>query len=407
MTSYYDETVFEEMDALKREAAKKTGFDDFGDTFFEGPLAAWVKDLSNRQLNDFGYHFLRRLVLRDLRRRLKVLKCLFEHPEILEVKIPPIILIMGAPRTGTTLMHHLMATHPLARSLLRWELMDPVPPPTSETYTTDPRIAKMQSSIEPLRGSLLERMHWVNAVEPDENAWGYIDCTGLLGQSIWPIMPTWFQWLGENNLSSTLRDFRKVIQILIWKCPPPRGGHLVLKCIAASVSLHSISDVFPEAVFIFTHRDPFRVLISICTMYDAICQPFIKDTPGPLHEDGINRQDSFKQLKAIFRELVGFAKAEPTKIMSVRYADLMNDAVLATRSIYDYCRMEPPKDLEQLIKGYLKQQRKGKRVAPPESYGTFGYDSDVVWTDPIVAEYCKFFEVQQERSRLIDTKTGS
>ena len=69
--------------------------------------------------------------------------------------------------------------------------MEPLPPPSLETYKTDPRIEKVQASIEPLRGSLLERMHWVNADEPDENAWGFIDCTGLLGRGIGPIMPTW------------------------------------------------------------------------------------------------------------------------------------------------------------------------------------------------------------------------
>ncbi len=396
-----------EVEKLKREAMEKTGLSDFGDAFFEGPLAAWIKDLRSQNINDFGHHFLRRLAFRDLRRRLEVLDCLSQHPEILEVRIPPIILIIGAPRTGTTLLHNLMATHPLGRSLLRWELMYPLPPPTLETYTIDPRIAKAQASIEPLRGSLLERMHWINAEEPEENAWGYIDCTGLLGQSLWPVMPTWFHWLEDHDLSPTLYDFRKLIQILIWKCPPPVGGHLVLKCIAAPAKLGSIAEVFPEANFIFTHRDPFRVLISVCTMYDAIYQPVINGPPGPMHEDGINKQESLNQLKTIFRQLVEFAKAEPTRVTSIRYADLMDDAVSATRSAYDCSGIEAPEGLEQHVMRYLKQQRSGKRVAPPESYDAFGYELDAVWADPNVAEYCEFFGVRQEQSRFVDTKTGS
>ena len=34
-----------EVEALKQEAIEKTGFDDFGDPFFDEPLAAWVYDL--------------------------------------------------------------------------------------------------------------------------------------------------------------------------------------------------------------------------------------------------------------------------------------------------------------------------------------------------------------------------
>jgi hypothetical protein len=398
--------MIEEIAALKREATMKTGFEDFGDPSFEKPLAAWINDLSSPNLDDFGRQFLRRLALKDLCRRLKVLAYLAEHPEISEVEIPPIIQIMAAPRTGTTLLHNLMALHSLGRPLLRWELMEPLPPPTLETYTTDPRIAKVQASIEPLRGSLLERMHWVNADEPDENAWAFIDCTGLLGRGIEAIMPTWSKWLEDHDHSSTFHDYRKLVQLLIWKCPPPRGGHLVLKCVLTAARIKSFADVFPEAIFILMHRDPFRILVSACTTAESIYQPFIGEQPGPLQKDGLRGQIMLKRIKAMLGALVDFAKDRPTKVANVQYADLMRDAVLTTRSIYDYLNMEVPKDLKKSIIDHLKQQRSGKRVAPPKSYETFGYDEDAVWADPTVAEYCEFFGVQKERSRLIDTKTG-
>ena len=88
----YEDKVLEEVSMLKREAAEKTGFDDFGDSFFEEPLAAWINDINYGNLNDFGRHFLRRLAYSDLCRRLKVVAYLAEHPKISEVEIPPIIL---------------------------------------------------------------------------------------------------------------------------------------------------------------------------------------------------------------------------------------------------------------------------------------------------------------------------
>jgi len=406
MTIKHDETILEEMAALKSEATEKTGFDDFGDPLFEEPLAAWINDINCGNINDFGRQFFRRLAFSDLCRRLKVIAYLGKHPEISEVEIPPIILIMAAPRTGTTLLHNLMATHPLARALLRWELMEPVPSPASETYTTDPRISKLQASIEPLRGSLLEQMHWVNADEPEENTWGFIDCTGFLGRSLGSIMPTWSRWILEHDHRTTFRDFRKLVQLLLWKCPPPSGGHLLLKCVLTTAKIQMFADEFPEANFVLVHRDPFRITTSAATIAKGIYQPFIREQSDPLQEDGLHDQNLLKGLKKMFRALIEFKKTEPEKVANVQYSDLMSNAVLATRFAYDNVGMDVPEDLGQRIAGFLKQQRNGKREAAPKRYEDFGYDADDVWADPSVAEYCEVFGVQRERSRLVDTRTA-
>jgi hypothetical protein len=403
----YDEAVYEEMAAIKCEAAAKTGLSDFGDPSFEGPLLAWVNDLRNPKIKDFGRKFLRRLAIRDLCRRLKVLAYLTEHPEILEVEIPPIVFITGAARTGSTLLHNLMATHPDCRPLLRWELMEPLPPPRSETFATDPRIATLQASMEPLRGSRLEQMHWVDADEPDENAWGFLDCTGMLGRGVTPLMKTWARWMAENDFRPTYRDFRKVVQLLIWKCPPPPRGHLLLKCVMTTMNIAGFAEVFPEASIVITHRDPFRAMVSGCATGDAICEAFLAAPPGPLQDDGLHEQEALGSQKLVLRALMEFAESEPARVVNVRYADLMSDAVATTRSIYERLEMNTPQGLEERIAGYLRKQRSGKRAAPPRSLETFGYQADAVWSDPTVTEYCESFGVERERTRMVDTRTGS
>lgn len=407
MSSTHDEAVSAEVAAIKRDAEAKTGLRDFGDPSFEGPLLAWVTDLQNPRISDFGRAFLRRLAVRDLCRRLKVLAYLAEHPEILDVEIPPIVFITGAARTGSTLLHHLMATHPAGRSLLRWELMEPLPPPRAETFATDPRIATLQTSLEPLRGSRLEQMHWVNADEPDENAWGFLDCTGMLGRGATPLMRTWAHWMAVNDFRATYCDFRKVVQLLLWKCPPPPRGHLVLKCVMTTMKVAAFAEVFPEASFVVTHRDPFRALVSGCATGDAICQPFLDGPPGPLHEDGRRGQEAFAAQKMVLRALMEFAESGAARCVNVRYADLMGNAVATTRSIYEGLKMRAPDDLDERIAGYLRRQRSGKRAAPPERLETFGYEADTVWSDPVVTAYCARFGVERERARMVDTRTGS
>ncbi|MBT7891009.1 MAG: sulfotransferase [Deltaproteobacteria bacterium] len=407
MISNDDKSVLAEIESFKKEATEKTNLSDFGDPVFEEPLAAWINDLKNSAINEFGRDFLRRLAVRDLCKRLNVIACLTENPEILEVEIPPVIFITGAARTGSTLLHNLMATHPLSRPLKRWELMSPVPPPTPETYETDPRIAKLQASMEPLRGSMLENLHWVNANEPDENTWGFFNCTGLLGRGIAPLLPTWGRWIEDNDLKPTYRDFRKLIQILLWKCPPPAGGHLLLKCVMTTMRVHDFAEVFPEASMVITHRDPFRSLVSSCTVGETIYQPFLQEPPGPLHEDGMRGRSTLTTFKLILRALLDLAKAESPRVANVRYADLMRDAVLTAGTVYQDLGLEPPVDFERRVLDYLEDQRSGKRAKPPKKLDSFGYSADSVWNDKVVAEYCEFFGLQREQTRLTDTRSGS
>jgi hypothetical protein len=173
-----------------------------------------------------------------------------------------------------------------------------------------------------------------------------------------------------------------------------------------TAKIQVFADEFPETNFILVHRDPFRITTSAATIAEGIYQPFISEQPGPLHEDGLHDQNILKWLKMMFCALVKFKKAEPERVANVQYMDLMSDAVTATRSAFKYFAMDVPEDLQQRIVAFLKKQRSGKRVAPPKNYANFGYDEDTVWADSTVAEYCEFFGVQKERSRLIDTKTG-
>ena len=58
------------------------------------------------------------------------------------------IVIVGQPRTGTTILHDLMAQDPANRAPLSWEIERPVPPPRTATYDTDPRIAECQAGFD-------------------------------------------------------------------------------------------------------------------------------------------------------------------------------------------------------------------------------------------------------------------
>jgi hypothetical protein len=388
--------------SLKRQAIAKTGFSDFGDGWYEQPLSAWVLDLAGPLLSESGRTFLARLAVTNLCRRLEIIDCLKRHPEIDDVDIPPILYVTGLERSGTTLLHNLLAQHPKSRALLRWELMRPTPPPEATTYRSDSRIAEVQASIDPLRGTQLEAMHWVNADEPEECTWGAYDCTGLLGRAAVGVMPNWRSWLRQNDLSPSFREQRRLIKLLTWRNPVAAGGHLVLKCPQNSRNIVQLSGMFPEARFIFTHRDPYRAAVSVCALADHITARFSQrcDMYRPGSTSVIEVVES---AETALVQMTTLAAAFSDDVAHVAYPALVRDPVSVVREVYDRFRIDPPADLDQRVASFLAAQASGKRATPPSVLPDYGLTYASLMKRTIIAGYCKRFDVAPETTRLTGT----
>jgi hypothetical protein len=388
-----------EVDAILEDAVKEAGLDDFGDDWFLGPLAAWVDDLSQPNLNDFGRRFLRSLAVKDVTRRLRVLDVLRRNPEIADVALPPILHITGQWRSGTTFLHNLLARHPMARAILRWELMQPVPPPEAGSFASDPRIAAVQASAEKLRGSFLERMHWVNADQPEECAWGFIDSVAMLGQAASFCMPRWRRFLLEEDLTPAYARYRRVLQLLLWKHPVPPDGRLVLKSPQIAAHLGAFAGVFPEAHFVLIDRDPFRCVVSAASMGQSIVGPFCH--ANPIDNDGDRDRVALVWTGHLVTGITEFSSLRPERVTHVAYPALVADPAAVSRGVFAAARFPIDDGFAEKVAAYLDAQRAGGRLAPPAQLPTTGYTEDVVRSDPAVREYCDRFNVLPERERLV------
>jgi hypothetical protein len=384
--------------AMLEEAASATVLGDFGDDWFLGPLSAWAVDLKQPNLTEFGYKFLRSLALRDLARRLRVLQTLRQHPAIAEVPIPRIVYITGLERSGTTLLHNLLAQHRQGRALLRWELMEPVPPPDAQTYATDPRIESVQTSIDKMRGSPLERMHWVNADDPEECVWGFIDSVSMLGQAASMCMPRWRRFLMEEDLTPAYEHYRRVVQILLWRHPVGPDGFLVLKAPQIAMHIAAFAEAFPEANFVITDRDPFRCIVSMAVMGHSIIQPFC--IHNPLSDDGTSHRHILSWVGPKLAALADFTTATPDRVTHVAYPNLVGDPTAAAQRVFAAVGIPIDENMATRVDGFLDAQRSGGRAAPPQELATMGYTRDNVLSDPVIRDYCRRFGVEPEPSRL-------
>ena len=134
------------LDDILDGARRRAGLSDWGDDYFLEPLEILVRSFEQQAtLNPFGRVLIRALLTNCVENRLRVSEYARQHPEALETPLASPLMVVGMPRTGTTLLYNLLAQDPAHRYPQHWEVALPCPPPEAATYATDPRIATIDA----------------------------------------------------------------------------------------------------------------------------------------------------------------------------------------------------------------------------------------------------------------------
>ena len=187
------------------------------------------------------------------------------HPEILREEVRAPLFVTGSGRSGTSLLHELLAQDPRSRVLRTWEALHPCPPPEAASQETDPRIARadremrLWERIAPAYGT----MHENGGAVPQECL--YLTAhelqSDLLSGSYQ--VPSYQAWLARSDKTRAYRYHRRMLQLLQWRCP---GERWVLKAPSHLWTLRELFAVYPDARVVQTHRDPLVVMASMTSL---------------------------------------------------------------------------------------------------------------------------------------------
>jgi hypothetical protein len=249
-------------DQLLEDATRFSGLDDFGDVPFLEALDALVDSFNlDARVEGVVQERAVETIVGVLVKRLRLVDDRKHHPEIAEEAITAPIVIVGQPRSGSTHLHALLACVERLRAPRFWELSVPSPPPDRATFDTDPRIAQVQAVIDALPTEMLVR-HPMGATRPEQ-------CNGLLDWSF--INQAWMasfdirsyrDWFLDAEYAPMYEAHRRTLQQLQWRNP----GRWVLKYPKHLLSLDALLEAYPDAVLIWTHRDPAAVLPSAVSL---------------------------------------------------------------------------------------------------------------------------------------------
>jgi Sulfotransferase family len=351
--------------SLIEAARTATGLDDFGDDGWREGYDVFLAALEHEaDLNLLGRIMARDEIVRALVNRLEVHATLAEHPEILDERIESPVLVVGTGRSGTSILHELLAQDPAHRVARTWELLHPCPPPERATYTTDARIAAadQEYTFWHLVAPEYQTMHENGGDVPNEDP--LIDQLEFVSDHFmgsYPV-PSYSRWLARADLEPVFRAHRRFLQLLQCRCP---AGRWVLKSPSYLAKLPRFFAEYPDAYVILTHRDPLKVLPSLVS---------IMATLRWMHSDTVNVDAVVKTAvsgTAIAMDYVMQWRSDGTlpddRIIDVRFDDLVGDPWPTMHRVYDRIGSALTDDTEARMRAYLDAR-------PRERHGRHDYE---------------------------------
>jgi hypothetical protein len=198
-----------------------------------------------------------------LANRARVHSILTDHPEIVSERIERPIIVVGLPRTATTLTHHILAGADGVRGPQLWELMHTsLELPERERRKIIRGIDSAMRTVTALAPAM-RIIHPQRATRPDECAFYLPHGEQHLARAP---MPWYEKWLKEHDYSDDYTYLKQGLQILQHGRPRARW---VIKCPTHLGHLNVVMKLFPDATIVWTHRDPVTVVGSICSLVET------------------------------------------------------------------------------------------------------------------------------------------
>lgn len=355
--------------SLLAHACRTTGLEDFGDDLWHEPFSVYVRALEEEaELNLMGRLMARNDIVLWLSTRLKVVETLRRHPEILEQKIAAPMVVVGLPRSGTSILYELLASDPQAGVPLMWEALQPCPPPEAVSYTTDPRMEQAHrlftqwSRVAPEFAAMHEMRGDIPAECGLLMASTFIsDHNASLHQT-----PSYSAWLAAADYLPVYRYHKCILQILQWKNP---RGHWLLKAPEHQVHLDTLLAVYPDARIVQTHRDPLKCMASATSLMGTLYH-MRSDKPfdASMFENIIMGEATAQRLEHVMAQRDSGVVPD-ANITDSRYADLMDDPIGCIDRIYRHFDMTLSAAARERMLAYLEEK-------PSDKFGAHAYTVD-------------------------------
>jgi hypothetical protein len=310
-------------------ATTQTGLSDFGDLSFHEGLDVLLQSLNTEaKLTEAGSGRVGASIVATLANRLQVEDYLKTHPELLDAPIEKPTFVFGLPRTGTTLAINLLAADPTRRCFLRWEAFATAPPAAVGELRSDPRYHAEQARLD----MSLKYVPHISAMH-HEDADSSCECQFAMSPTFCSqvydsqyYIPSYNEWFLNADYRPAFRYHKRLMQML----QQNNKGHWTFKNPWHPLYLSALTDIYPDAQLVMTHRDPADVVASACSLVHAVRKLYSDDVdPKAVAEV------SLKTFDAMIERMIAYETERGTgSIHHVQYKALTADPIGEMERLY-------------------------------------------------------------------------
>ncbi len=319
---------------ILNQAKSETGLSDLGEPlFFEG-LNRLIDSINNEaNLNEIGIQAQPIRIQGLLSNRLRFEEDLKKFPEILDQEIIAPIVIVGLPRTGSTMTHRLLASDPNHTAMLWWEGRYPALLPGEKRGDIESRMELGKAEVDAVVAASPEAL--------DIHPWDYKGADEeilLLEHNFlstvpesFMALPSYSEWIEEQDHTLAYEDLKKFIQYLQWQNPGREKKRWVLKSPHHLGFIDKMISVFPDAKIIQTHRDPIKTVPSFCSMCANLFEPLTTNFDKVF----IGKHWSNKLTRAL-NHCMNISEQHPDNFLDLEFLNMIKDPIDEMKKIYEF-----------------------------------------------------------------------
>lgn len=367
------------VDRLAGEAGSRLGIDPAEVTDRLGPETMEALEVllpaleAEARLTILGRWITHRFLGRLVEQRLALDAYCARDPEVLDEAIVAPWVVAGAPRTGTTALHALLAQDPRHRVPEGWELLRPAPPPDPATRDRDVRIALADTELRTPQAvvSGIVAIHEYSGRMPKE----CISAMSFAFRSEEFVarydVPSYTAWLQRCDMRPAYEAHRRVLQVLQRRSPRRRW---VLKSPVHLQNLPVLLAVYPDARLSFTHRDPLVVLGSVTSLIGSMRAAHSDEVDLP----GIARYHAALYGGSLDRlvDLTESGGLVADRVTHTTFVDFLAAPLDVVDGIYAHLGWDLPSGTRAAMASYGDAHPQGRLGRHEYSFGDLGLDED-------------------------------
>jgi len=275
-----------------------------------------------------------------------------ETPAIAQAAISQPLIITGLPRTGSTLLHMLLAQDPDNRAPLTWEVMSP---PAPDARDERPHVAAAARRLA-LAYRLAPGFRAIHPMAPRLPQ----ECIAIMAPGFRSIefhtthdVASYQDWLERDGHADAYRVHQLFLQHLHYRGP---RGRWVLKAPGHMFSLPELTGQYPDALIVQTHRDPVKVAGSLANHTTTLRRAFSRRTdPAAIAHDWLERWWRALDATLDWRDTSG------RPVLDIHYEALTRDPLAAVGRLYEQLGWRYTDRARRAMRIFLEDQARESR----------------------------------------------